>query len=245
MSETPFMPLWVADFIGDTMDLDAKEVGAYLLLLMAMWGRDGYLPSDQKKLQRVARCGRDWPRIWVSIGHYFTPHGDRITQGRLLKELQKVAAKREVNAQHGALGGRAKALKNKEVDLANATVSLQQPEPEIDTVAKATGAEAPPDPEKVMFDSGRVLLMAAGKSRDAAGKLLGKWKGEHGAGAVIEALGKAQREGAIDPVSFIEGCLRFRAKSRDAPKIGERSTNQHGEVSEYQGEHMGWVKVWG
>ena len=130
MSETPFMPLWVADFIRDTLDLDAKEVGAYLLILMTMWGRDGYLPNDEKKLQRVARCGRDWPRVWSALSHYFTVDGDRITQSRLLKELQKVAAKRIVNAQHGARGGRAKALKNKQPDLANASGSLQQPEPE-------------------------------------------------------------------------------------------------------------------
>lgn len=123
------MPLWVADFVGDTLDLDAKEVGAYLLILMTMWGRDGYLPDDGKKLQRVARCGRDWPRVWGAIAHYFTVDGDRITQGRLLKEFQKVASKREVNAQSGARGGIAKSLKIKQQGLANATVSLQQPEP--------------------------------------------------------------------------------------------------------------------
>lgn len=123
------MPLWVADFVGDTLDLDAKEVGAYLLILMTMWGRDGYLPNDEKKLQRVARCGRDWPRVWAAIGHYFTVDGGLITQGRLLKEAQKVAAKREVNAQSGARGGIAKALKYKEQGLANASVSLKQPEP--------------------------------------------------------------------------------------------------------------------
>jgi hypothetical protein len=44
--------------------------------------------------------------------------------------LQKVASKREVNAQHGARGGKAKALKNNNAALANAIVSLKQPEPE-------------------------------------------------------------------------------------------------------------------
>jgi uncharacterized protein YdaU (DUF1376 family) len=132
MSDTPFMPLWVADFVGDTLELDAKEVGAYMLILMAMWGRDGTLPNDQKKLQRVARCGRDWPKVWAAIGHYFTVEGDTISQGRLTRELQKVAAKREVNAQSGARGGRAKALKEKERALANATISLQQPEPYLE-----------------------------------------------------------------------------------------------------------------
>jgi uncharacterized protein YdaU (DUF1376 family) len=129
VSSTPFMPLWVSDFVGDTLDLDAKEIGAYMLLLMAMWGRDGTLPNDTEKLRRVARCGRDWPRVWASIQHYFTVEGEAITQGRLRCELQKVSAKREVNAQSGARGGAAKALKAKERALANANVSLQQPEP--------------------------------------------------------------------------------------------------------------------
>ena len=40
MSKRPFMQLWVSDFIGDTLDLDAKEIGAYMLLLMSMWQRD-------------------------------------------------------------------------------------------------------------------------------------------------------------------------------------------------------------
>lgn len=76
-------------------------------------------------------------------------------------------------------------------------------------------ADPPPDPEKIMFDSGRKLLGEAGLSPTAAGKLLGKWKGTHGAEAVIVALGKAQREGAIDPKSFIEGCLRNGTRSDD------------------------------
>lgn len=152
------MPLWVADFVGDTLDLDAKEIGAYMLILMTMWGRDGYLPSDEKKLQRVARCGRDWPRVWASLSHYFTVDGDRITQGRLLYELQKVAAKREVNAQHGSLGGKAKALKSKEPTLANATVSLQQPEPYLEPDKKEdmgkpiSPADKPPDKMRLPAD---------------------------------------------------------------------------------------------
>lgn len=132
------MPLWVADFLADTMDLDAKEVGAYMLILMAMWSRDGYLPADQKKLQRVARVGRDWPKIWGALEAYFQTDGERIWNKRLLLEATKVAAKREVNSQSGARGGRAKALKQKEQALANATNSLYQPEPEEKREANAS-----------------------------------------------------------------------------------------------------------
>lgn len=73
---------------------------------------------------------------------------------------------------------------------------------------------APPDPDKVMFDSGKALLGRAGMSADAAGRLLGKWRRDHGAAAVITALAAAQREGAIEPKSFIEGALRNAQRPR-------------------------------
>lgn len=126
MSKVPFMPLWVGDFLAKTLGLDAREAGAYLLLLMAMWTHGGKLPNDTRKLQRVARVGRDWPKVWAAIGHYFEADGDHITNARLREELHKACTKREDNARSGALGGRAKALKSKGEALANATVSLKQ-----------------------------------------------------------------------------------------------------------------------
>ena len=72
----------------------------------------------------------------------------------------------------------------------------------------------PPNPEKVMFDAGVALLKAAGFSEARARPVLGKWKAQHGAEAVIVALGKAQREGAIDPVSFINGVFRHGANQQ-------------------------------
>jgi uncharacterized protein YdaU (DUF1376 family) len=163
MSNAPFMPLWVSDFVGDTLDLDAKEVGAYMLILMTMWGRDGYLPNDTKKLQRVARCGRDWPRVWAAIEHYFTVEGDQITQLRLLKERKNVASKREVNAQSGALGGRAKALKYNKSTLANANETPKQPEPEpyIKRDTDVSLALSAPEPSSPIADAVRIYNEAA------------------------------------------------------------------------------------
>lgn len=135
MSGTPFMPLWVSDFLGDTLDLDATEIGAYMLLLMAQWNRDGdSLPSDTKKLQRVARCGRNWASVWSSIEQFFKEDENGIYSKRLRFEAHNVAAKREVNARNGALGGKAKSLKTNNAPVATATESLERspsiPEPE-------------------------------------------------------------------------------------------------------------------
>jgi hypothetical protein len=76
-------------------------------------------------------------------------------------------------------------------------------------------AAAPIDPEKVMFDQGRAFLAANAIGDPKAGRLLGRWKGEFGAEAVIVALGKAQREGAIEPISYIEGVLRSGKRAND------------------------------
>jgi uncharacterized protein YdaU (DUF1376 family) len=141
MSETPFMPLWVSDFIGDTLELDAKEIGAYMLLLMAMWQHKGELPNDQKKLQRVARVGRDWPKVWASLERFFVVEETVIFNRRLSAELLKVDTKRRVNAHAGALGGRANALKNKEQTQANALATITITTEEKKEVAKATWKE--------------------------------------------------------------------------------------------------------
>ena len=84
MSEQPFMPLWVADFIGDTLHLSADEVGQYILLLMAMWRAGGSLPADAKSLARIAR-----KRVSEKVLCFFTADGDRLTQKRLSSELTK------------------------------------------------------------------------------------------------------------------------------------------------------------
>jgi hypothetical protein len=81
---------------------------------------------------------------------------------------------------------------------------------------KSNGAEAGEiDPTKLLFDAGKVLLIGGGVKPAQAGAMLGKWRRDHGDEALLAALGKCKREGAIDPAAFIAGCLR--AKQRDGP----------------------------
>lgn len=96
------------------------------------------------------------------------------------------------------------------------------------------------DPDKIMFDAGREILVGAGKSAAEAGRLLGMWRRDHGTEAVIAAISRARREGAIDPVSFIPGCLRFKAKQSSAPTIGDVREFK-GVRKQYAGNGVGWV----
>jgi hypothetical protein len=96
-------------------------------------------------------------------------------------------------------------------------VSETAPETDTDTelpLANANGAII--DPEKVMFDAGVQLLATAGKSEGQARAWLGKAKRDYGSPAVISAIGAAKREGAIQPISFMEGVLRKGARAGDS-----------------------------
>lgn len=124
MSERPFMQLYVSDFVGDTLRLSAELVGAYMLLLMAMWNADGELLNDDEELSLVARIPVErWPAAWAKLAPFFTIEGGKITHGRLTSELEKFARKSAARKEAGSRGGKAKALKDKKPRVAIATAN--------------------------------------------------------------------------------------------------------------------------
>lgn len=126
MSERPFMQLYVSDFIGDTLHLSTEQIGAYMLMLMAMWNAGGKLPSDDAKLARVTRMSvKKWKSISADLMPFFVPADGTITHNRLTKELRKSESKSQSRAAAGADGGRAKALKENNARMAIATAKSQ------------------------------------------------------------------------------------------------------------------------
>lgn len=123
MSERPFMQLYVSDYLGDTHHFTTEQHGAYLLLLMSMWLHKGKLPNDPKILSKIAHVSLTrWNTISPAILELCQVSDATISQKRLQTELKKLSTRSEKNRESGALGGRAKALKNNNVTLANATL---------------------------------------------------------------------------------------------------------------------------
>lgn len=105
MSGGPYMPLYVGDYLRDTMHLSTEEHGAYLLILMTLWSRGGSLPADAETLAQAARLP---PRRWAAAGPkilaLLTVEGGQVTQKRLAAELTRDAAIRAKRKEAGELG---------------------------------------------------------------------------------------------------------------------------------------------
>lgn len=94
MSNRPYMPLWVSDYIGDTQHLTAAEHGAYMLLIMAYWQRGAALPADGARLARIARMTPDeWSSSEFTLREFFTIKDGEWRHSRIEAELAKVREK--------------------------------------------------------------------------------------------------------------------------------------------------------
>lgn len=100
-----WMPLLVDKYLGDTTHLTTEQHGAYLLLLMAMWKRDGRLSVADGQLAAITRLQ---PTRWKAhkpvLMEFFTVTGEHITQKRLNEELQRAKEVTKAKAEAGAKG---------------------------------------------------------------------------------------------------------------------------------------------
>jgi uncharacterized protein YdaU (DUF1376 family) len=94
MAALPYMPLYVADYLGDAAHLTTIQHGAYLLLIMNYWQRGSPLPDDDAKLARIVRMStRDWARNRAVLAEFFASDGTNWVHQRIDRELAHVAAK--------------------------------------------------------------------------------------------------------------------------------------------------------
>lgn len=129
--KTPAFQFYPKDFLSspDVQMMDAKEVGAYCLLLFNAWEateRPGYLPNDERKLQRWARLSKeDWLEAREILLEKFpvSECGQFRYNRRLVAEAAKQEVRRERLAENGRKGGRPS--KNQEETNSKAKDNLQ------------------------------------------------------------------------------------------------------------------------
>ncbi len=239
-----YMPLLGDHLFGSEFNARASdsEWRAAITLWWAAWRQmpAASLPDDDAALCRFADLGRDlktWKKLRAGALHGWVKCADGRLYHPLLAKQAIIAWDKRVKERERKANWRAKKHgQDADVPRDNAGTGWGQDGQVPADVTRRdgtgqytdrtnvlSGAVAPPDPEKLMFDSGVALLRAGGKSESQSRSLLGKWRKAYGSEAVIVALGTAKREGAVDPVSFIEAALRARHRARDPCDYGTQS----------------------
>ena len=100
MAALPYMQLYVAEYLADTMHLTTEEHGAYLLLIFNYWQTGKPIPKA--RLARIARLTNDrWQSVEVSLREFFSDTGSEWVHSRIEADLAMVS---DAQAQRAAAG---------------------------------------------------------------------------------------------------------------------------------------------
>lgn len=109
MSKTveTWMPWYIDKYLGDTTNLTTEQHGAYCLLLMSMWKKQGLLPNDDKQLAPIAKLSLGkWRSYRPVLIQFFrvSEDGRFISQKRVSKELTRALAISDERSKAGKEG---------------------------------------------------------------------------------------------------------------------------------------------
>jgi uncharacterized protein YdaU (DUF1376 family) len=141
-----WMPLYVTDYLGDTMHLNTEQHGAYLLMLMAAWKTNGVLPSDDGSLGAITRLGAAWKKSRNVLLAFFQIDGETMTHKRVLIELQRAKTNSEERSKAGKEGAAKRWGKDNKDDgkaMANAIANASQTPLQNDTPSPSPNQSIP------------------------------------------------------------------------------------------------------
>lgn len=93
-----WMPLYIGDYLSDTMHLTTEQHGAYFLLIMAYWKNGGPIPADDSSLAATCRLSADaWSIAKAVLSRFFTiNHEESLwVHERIDKELSGAAENKQ------------------------------------------------------------------------------------------------------------------------------------------------------
>lgn len=149
-----WMPLFIGDYLSDTMHLTTEQHGAYLLIIMAYWKNGGELPGAT--IQAITRLQGDaWSNAQAVLGMMFSiQENGNWRHDRIERELEDAGNKKQgatAKAKAGAAARWGKA--NKGIDSiseSNATSIAQavpeqcpSPSPSPNTIKSSCNQAAP------------------------------------------------------------------------------------------------------
>lgn len=132
MAAPPYQKLFWGSYHKHTAHLGhAREHGAYLLLIGALWNNEGKLPADDDVLAGYAKLTvKEWLAIKPKLMPLFRISRGKLTQPRVTEDLTKYRDTSGKRKEAGKSGGTASAGKRALNRQANASGLPTKPEPE-------------------------------------------------------------------------------------------------------------------
>lgn len=227
-----WMPLYVGDYLRDTMHLTTEQHGAYLLLIMAAWTGSGTLLDDDDFLASTAKLSKSvWKKSRKVYEAFFEINNGVWTHKRIGTELEK--ARRTTEAK--SIAGRKGAAKRwpsqpksngkgiTEPCSSHRQADTPSPSPkEVSTSSLRSddaGASIPLGFLKPVDGDWKALLFSSCLKwlvlvyEEKPGKLrglLGLWLKDcrDDAEKLVGLLAECQRENRADPKAWITACLQ-------------------------------------
>lgn len=152
MAALPYIQLYVADYLADTMHLTTEDHGAYLLLIFNYWQTGKAIPK--KRLPSVTRMSNErWADVEETLKEFFieTPTGEWF-HPRIEADLERVNSKHEQTSEAGKESARRRAAKKEKEKQAQAVVSEREingrsTDVEIPLQRNANHLDTDPDPD--------------------------------------------------------------------------------------------------
>ena len=187
-----WMPIYIGDYMADTMHLTTELHGAYFLLLMAYWRKGGALPSNDSVLMGICRMSPDaWSNAKAVLMQFFDTSDDSVWfHKRVEKELELAGARKEKASDKAKKAAEARWAKEREC-LEHAASNAQamlgscpspspSPKENTNTSKPSESAGADPCPHQAIVDLFHEVLPELARVRDITHKrqtqLRSRWR---------------------------------------------------------------------
>jgi uncharacterized protein YdaU (DUF1376 family) len=181
MSALPYMQLYIADYLADTMHLNAAQHGAYLLLIMNYWQRGKPLQNNDERLANVAcMSAKDWSKNRDIIAEFFTVTDEEWVHGRVELDLERVTGTQGKCSKAGKASANKRATKRQqESNMGSTSVSTNNQQngqhKSNHTDIDKNNKEQPPYPPCLLFEPAMIsrrVMADAGLSSDRVWRAL-------------------------------------------------------------------------
>jgi uncharacterized protein YdaU (DUF1376 family) len=135
-----WMPVYIGDYLADTMHLSTEQHGAYLLLIFHLWRR-GTLPDEDGALKKITGLSAGaWANSRPVLAEFFKIQDGQWRHGRVERERLRVEAKQEANTK------KARSAANKRWGNASSNAPSNT-SGNASSIAQAMPGDAEPEPQ--------------------------------------------------------------------------------------------------